>query len=349
MTLTRRQLTAACVAAGGAFLSRPFHHRALTQARKGAPSAGWRDTGPLLPIERRGQAATNALPVQSVFAEIDQALDAEAGVYGVMVVDQKGMLRYSRNAGLPFISASLYKLMLATDILRRIELGEIDRDQFIYLDPWYFEIEMMPDGAYGYDAAGTEITVEEALWASICVSSNVSSLALLSLTSGEAMNTLAGELGLSTTVFGSDLFALPFWPPPESRAESVEQLQVTIGLVESASTRWAVNLTSPADMAKLMHSVLRGAFVSPWVSAELMALLLDQQINDRMPALLPEGTPIAHKTGNLISIVHDAGAIMTDEGPILLALLSQGVPDEPRATRVLQSIAAMVYARLIQQ
>lgn len=346
MTLTRRQLTAACVTAGTAFLTGSFHQSALSLSREDTASSGWRDTGPRHSINRRGQAAANALPPQNILIEIDHVLDAEDGVYGVMVVDQHGLLRYSRNAGLPFISASLYKLILAIDILQRIELEEITRDQLVYLEPWYFEVEMMPDSVYDFDSAGTEISVEEALWSSICVSSNVSSLALLSLTSGEAMNSLALELGLTTTVFGSDLYALPFWPPAEARAETVEQLQSSIGLIESASTRWPVNLTSPADMAKLMHIVLRGACVSPWVSAELMALLLDQQINDRMPALLPEDTPIAHKTGNLTSIVHDAGAIVTDEGPILLALLSQGVPDEPRATRVLQSIAAMVYAAL---
>jgi len=289
-------------------------------------------------IQRWGERAEQNLIV------LDALLVNEPGVYGLMVVDQLGLLRYSRNARLPFISASLYKLLLCADILRRIEEGSLTFEELVYLDGSFFIASQMPDGGYDYDAIGTEISVNEALWATICVSSNVAAIALLGQTSTETMNLLGRELGMTSTSFASDLSRLDFWPP--ASAESEPDLTAATRLIEQLSSDWQINLTSPADMTLFMHKVMQGTLISPFVSSELARLLFDQQINDRMPALLPAGTRAAHKTGNLSSIVHDAGAIVTAEGPLLLSMLSQGVPDEHHTTRLLQSIAAMVFAEL---
>jgi beta-lactamase class A len=277
---------------------------------------------------------------------LDTLLAEETGVYGLVIVDQRGNMRYSRNARLPFISASLYKLILAADILRRIEDGSLAWDQRVVLESWYFPSADNWDGAYNYDMIGAEVTITEALWATICVSSNIGAMALLQLTSGDQMNALARTLGLTSTTFATVLGQLDFWPPSATAAESPDQLALTMDLVERSSWEWDVNLTSPADMARFTYAMLNGDLVSEFVSVHMLRLLLAQEVNDRMPALLPAGTTIAHKTGNLTSIVHDSGAILTDSGPILLSMLSQAVPDELHTTRLFQSIAAMVYAEL---
>ncbi len=289
-------------------------------------------------VDRWNELAGNRLP------GLDDLLAGEAGVYGVMVVDQRGLLRYSRNPGLPFISASLYKLLLCTEILRQIEDRELSVNDRLFLDGSYFIESQMPDGAYGYDAIGMEIAVHEALWATICVSSNVAAISLLSLTSPETMNALGTSLGMTSTTFASDLPSLDFWPPQS--AESDADLLAATALIERQSWDWQINLTSPADMTRFTQHVMQGTLLSPFISSVMRGLLFDQQINDRMPALLPASTRAAHKTGNLTSIVHDAGSIMTSSGPVLLSMLSQAVPDEHHATRLLQLIAAMVYAEL---
>lgn len=282
--------------------------------------------------------AGNSLP------GLDELLIGEAGVYGVMVVDQRGLLRYSRNPGLPFISASLYKLLLCTEIIRQVETGELSVNDRLILDSSYFIDSQMPDGAYDYDAVGIEIAVHEALWATICVSSNVAAIALLGLTSPETMNGLSRALGMTSTVFDASLTSLDFWPP--QTADSDADREASELLIERQSWEWQINLTSPADVTRLMQRVMQGTLVSAFVSSVMRGLLFDQQINDRMPALLPANTRTAHKTGNLTTIVHDAGSIMTSKGPVLLTMLTQDVPDERHATRLLQLIAAMVFAEL---
>jgi beta-lactamase class A len=55
---------------------------------------------------------------------------------------------------------------------------------------------------------------------------------------------------------------------------------------------------------------------------ELYDLLRAQEVNDRLPTRLPNGTPIAHKTGDIRHWAHDAGVITTPNGDVVLAVLS---------------------------
>ena len=75
----------------------------------------------------------------------------------------------------------------------------------------------------------------------------------------------------------------------------------------------------------------------------MLKLLMRQAVADRFPVLLPKTTVIAHKTGNLPGVIHDAGVIYTPTGPVVLAALAQDVPDEPRASAILQQLALVVY------
>ncbi len=52
-----------------------------------------------------------------------------------------------------------------------------------------------------------------------------------------------------------------------------------------------------------------GTLVSPSSSQRFMDLLKDQRVNNRLPQGLPAGTVIAHKTGDLDGVVHDAGIV----------------------------------------
>jgi beta-lactamase class A len=220
-------------------------------------------------------------------------------------------------------------------------------DQELFLAPAYFPFDpSIPDGGYSWDDMETTITVKDALWSTICVSSNVSAMALLSLTTTEDLNTLAQELGLQDTLFNRQLAELPDWQQAAGQSPMPDQFSQAVSLIETEALSWTVNLTTPANMAKFLQLLLDGEVVSGVVSNQLLELLFDQQIIDRIPALLPDDVQVAHKTGNLIGIVHDVGVIMTDDGPVILVAMSEGVPDEEHATMVIQTIAAFVFRDL---
>lgn len=76
-------------------------------------------------------------------------------------------------------------------------------------------------------------------------------------------------------------------------------------------------------------------------------MLLAQEFNEGIPAGLPPGTRVAHKTGNITALLHDA-AIVYPRGraPYVLVVLTRGYPDQADAARVIADLSRIVYQRI---
>jgi beta-lactamase class A len=74
--------------------------------------------------------------------------------------------------------------------------------------------------------------------------------------------------------------------------------------------------------------------------------LLDDEFNDRIPAGLPPGIRVAHKTGEITAHSHDA-AIVYPPGrkPYVLVVLTRGIQDGIRSSKLIADISSIVYAR----
>lgn len=104
----------------------------------------------------------------------------------------------------------------------------------------------------------------------------------------------------------------------------------------------ALNVTTAEDIALLYTLMLRGEIIAPTVSQEMLDLLAQQEINDRIPAYLPSGTVVAHKTGNLDNLIHDAGIIYAPAGPIIVAVFTEDM-EEGTAIDLIAQIALAAY------
>ncbi len=107
------------------------------------------------------------------------------------------------------------------------------------------------------------------------------------------------------------------------------------------------NYTTAQDMAEVLRSIYRADAVEPAVSKICLELLKRQKMRDRIPAKLPEGTPVAHKTGLERSVCHDAGIIFTRKGDLLVCVLTQrkarkGQGSQP-AKRFIARLAERTY------
>ena len=77
----------------------------------------------------------------------------------------------------------------------------------------------------------------------------------------------------------------------------------------------------------------------------MRAILLAQELNDEIPAGLPPGTPVAHKTGQITGVLHDAAIVYPPgRAPYVLVVLTSGIPDEKVATALTVDISRSVYA-----
>jgi beta-lactamase class A len=80
--------------------------------------------------------------------------------------------------------------------------------------------------------------------------------------------------------------------------------------------------TSAGDVAQLFTRLYDGTLLSTDSTQRFMGLLKDQQVNNRLPQGLPAGTTIAHKTGDLDGVVHDAGIVYGPKTDYLVVMTS---------------------------
>jgi beta-lactamase class A len=75
-------------------------------------------------------------------------------------------------------------------------------------------------------------------------------------------------------------------------------------------------------------------------------VLLRQEFNDEIPAGVPKGTPVAHKTGSITATLHDA-AIVYPRGrpPYVLVVLTRAIPDEKVAQSLIADVSRLVWTQ----
>lgn len=107
------------------------------------------------------------------------------------------------------------------------------------------------------------------------------------------------------------------------------------------------NLVTAADLAVQLQALASGRLLGAPASHELLDVLAAQQINDAIPGRLPAGTRVAHKSGWVDGISHDAGIIYpTDSQPFVLVMCTTSELDEQAGLDLVADVAAAAFADL---
>jgi beta-lactamase class A len=293
------------------------------------------------------QAQASGHSAATVARSAAELLYGEPGVYGVVFMEADGTMLYKHNADLPFIAASLYKLVLMVDFYSRRERNEISFDDVITLEASDFPVlndpQELEDYYFNSSSVGMQFTIRELMEAMITSSSNVAARAFLRMTNTINLNHIAHDMGMVDTHILVPFEEIAPWPSEAATASHAAQTQEALDFVARANDQDVINLTTPADIATFYLLLANRELISEAVSEEMDALLARQVINDRLPFLLPEGTICSHKTGNLIEIVHDAGIVYGLNGPTIVVALSENVPDDARAAAVIQRLGLIAY------
>lgn len=268
--------------------------------------------------------------------QINAMLDGREGLYAIAIDGPGQNLKFRRAADEQIESASLYKLGIMVELFRMREEEDLDFEQPVVLRDVHFS-----EGGDIYDESqiGDEIPIGDLLRNMITFSSNVAGWALLDFTGNEPVNATLRDLGLRNT-------EIRWRPRAGSDPPDMASYAALPGISATVRADQAFNVTTAGDMALLFKLLLAGQVVSPEASVEMLDLLAEQKINNRLPALLPPDVRVAHKTGNLPpDLTHDAGVIYAPAGPVVVAVLTEGVP-EWGATVFMQELALLVYHEL---
>lgn len=104
------------------------------------------------------------------------------------------------------------------------------------------------------------------------------------------------------------------------------------------------NRTSAAGMMNVMTAVYRSNLVADSSRAEMIQILQNQHYNNMIPQGLPENVEVAHKTGSITRIAHDAAIIFPpDAHPYVLVILTSGYDDIQEAHALGAKISRRLY------
>jgi beta-lactamase class A len=235
------------------------------------------------------------------------------------------------NADSSFHAASTMKVPVMIELFRRASTGSFGLDQRLMIVNQFASI--VDGSAYAldptadsdttlYHRVGGRISVDTLLRLMITRSSNLATNTLIALVGAEEVNRTMRSLG-------------------------AQRIQVLRGVEDGkAFDRGLINTTTARDLATILGAIQEGRAASAEATREMRQILLAQEFNEKIPAGLPAGTPVAHKTGEITAHSHDA-AIVYPPGrkPYVLVVLTRGIQDGARASRLIADISSIVYAR----
>jgi len=102
------------------------------------------------------------------------------------------------------------------------------------------------------------------------------------------------------------------------------------------------NSTTARALMILMERIGRLEAVDAEASRSMIEILERQHFNDAIPANLPPGTPVAHKTGSITKIHHDAAIVLAPR-PFILVVLVRGIEDLKQSAALIAKIARVIY------
>ncbi|HEX8296325.1 MAG TPA: serine hydrolase [Chthoniobacteraceae bacterium] len=84
-------------------------------------------------------------------------------------------------------------------------------------------------------------------------------------------------------------------------------------------------------------------YISERGCEQMTEILLAQEFNRMIPAKLPAGARVAHKTGEISTVCHDAGLVFLPERlPYALSILTEGPPGQEQRQKAVASISSLV-------
>jgi beta-lactamase class A len=102
------------------------------------------------------------------------------------------------------------------------------------------------------------------------------------------------------------------------------------------------NTTTARALQILLTSIADNSAAGPDASQQMLAILERQKFNEGIPAGLPPGTKVAHKTGEITKIHHDA-AIVYAPRPFVLVILVRGLPDIKDSSTLMADITHLLF------
>lgn len=276
--------------------------------------------GALLSIAPAGALAAPTLRQKIV--RIADKLPGAIGVCARMLGQDAPLVTYRAYESFP--TASIIKVLIMTTAFATEETqpGTLEAEVTFHASDLIAGSDFMENAK-----DGDTFTVRELIVPMIQVSDNTAANLLIGYFGVGAINAVAFEAGMTQTHLARKFLD---W---------------------YAIVRHEDNVSSPADMARLLFLIERGAheavrtIVSGADCRTMVNIMLGQTDRDGIPAALPSGTPIANKTGEIEGTRNDIAIVNPfGEAPFVLAIMTKAAYDYSSSYAAIHAVTKAVYA-----
>ncbi len=228
-----------------------------------------------------------------------------------------------------FHAASTMKVPVMIELFKQANEGKIDLSDSILLknefksivdgSPYSMDVgDDSDDVAYGQ--IGAQVALRDLMYSMITVSSNLATNVLIELVDAKKVTTTMRGLG-------------------------ADHMEVLRGVEDQkAYDQGLSNSITARDLLRIMHAIADTTAGTPADCAAMIDILQDQRFNDIIPLYLPKDVKVAHKTGSITGVHHDAAIVYLPDGRAYgLVLLSKELEDFDKGTEQLAKLSKTVY------
>jgi beta-lactamase class A len=228
-----------------------------------------------------------------------------------------------------FHAASTMKIPVMIEFFRQVERGGLGIDQPVLLinqfksiaDGSPFSVNAIDDSdSLMYTKIGQRVPARELVERMIVRSSNLATNAVIALLGARHVDSTAHALG-------------------------ARNIRVLRGVEDGKAFQQGLNNTTTArDLGVLLEAIETKTAASARSCDTMLAILSRQEFNDEIPAGLPPGTRVAHKTGSITAVLHDAAIVYPNgRSPYVLVVLTRGVDAEKISKALIADLSRIVY------
>jgi len=265
----------------------------------------------------------------SLLQKIDSTLGAQHGSFALAFKDLKTGTQLMIHEHESFHAASTMKVPVLIELYHQESLGRLKlsdslllQNDFISIaDSSHFHLDSADDSEHElYKHIGEKKTIQALAYQMITMSSNFATNLLIDKVTPRSITATLQGLGAS-------------------------DIHVLRGVEDNAAYHRGLNNTVTAHgLLLLFEKMADGSLISPAASKAMIRILLDQHYNEIIPALLPAGVRVAHKTGWIKGINHDAGIVFLPDGrKYVLVLLSKDTEDDRASIAAMAAVSKILY------
>ena len=269
---------------------------------------------PAAPEEGTG-ATESTEPWPGLAEKVTDVLGAERAQYAVFYqpLDAPAPFVYQSR---PMRSASMIKVFLLAKAMEEVRAGRASLDEAVTLRR---ADKFGGAGSLAGWADGSRVTLRELLRLMITESDNTATNLIIDRFGMDALNAYIAREGYSDTHLARKMMDF------------------------TAARAGRENMTSARDLGRFFLRLAAAYEAGDEEAAYMMELLLAQTDTECLPEALPQ-LRIAHKTGELDGLYDDGGIVFTEDGPVVLCILSDGLADRSRNLHVMRRLSVRILA-----